>query len=48
MKRLNLKKVNGVEGKEQYCVEISNRFAGLEKLNIEVDVIRLGKPLERI
>jgi hypothetical protein len=25
----NLKKLNEVEGKEQYCVEISNRFAAL-------------------
>jgi hypothetical protein len=25
--RFNHKKLNEVEGKEQYCVEISNRFA---------------------
>jgi hypothetical protein len=30
MERLNLKKLNEVEGKEQYHVEISNRFASLE------------------
>jgi hypothetical protein len=30
MERLNLKKLNEVEGKEQYQVEISNRFAALE------------------
>jgi hypothetical protein len=29
---------NEVEGKEQYCVEISNRFAALENLDTEVDV----------
>jgi hypothetical protein len=30
MERFNLKKLNEVEGKEQYCVEISNRFTALE------------------
>jgi hypothetical protein len=30
MERFNLKKLNEVEGKEQCCVEISNRFAALE------------------
>jgi hypothetical protein len=29
MERFGLKKVNKVEGKEQYHVEISNRFAAL-------------------
>jgi hypothetical protein len=38
MKRFNLKKLNEVEGKEQFCVEISNRFAVLENLDNEVDV----------
>jgi hypothetical protein len=42
MERFNLKKLNEVEGKEQYLVEISNRFAALENL------IKHGKPLERI
>jgi flagellar motility protein MotE (MotC chaperone) len=37
MERLNLKKLNEVEGKEQYWVEISNRFAALEKLDTEVE-----------
>jgi hypothetical protein len=32
MEWFNLKKLNEVEDKEQYCVEISNRFAGLENL----------------
>jgi hypothetical protein len=32
MERFNLKKLNEVEGKEQYWVEISNRFAALENL----------------
>jgi hypothetical protein len=30
MERFNLKKLNEVEGKEQYLVEISNRLAALE------------------
>ncbi|PNF26485.1 hypothetical protein B7P43_G14322 [Cryptotermes secundus] len=38
MERFNLKKLNEVEGKEQHCVEISNRFAALENLETEVDV----------
>jgi hypothetical protein len=33
MERSILKKLNEVEGKEQYCVEISNRFAALEDLD---------------
>jgi hypothetical protein len=35
-----LKKLNKVEGKEQYCVEISNRFAAVENLDTEVDINR--------
>jgi hypothetical protein len=30
MERFNLRKLNDVEGKEQYRVEVSNRFAALE------------------
>jgi hypothetical protein len=33
MERVNLKKSNNVEGKEQNRVEISNRFAALENLD---------------
>jgi hypothetical protein len=40
MERLNLKKLNAVEDKEQYHVEISNRFAALENLCSEVDINR--------
>jgi hypothetical protein len=32
MRRFNLKKLNEVEGKEKYCVEVSNRFAAWESL----------------
>jgi uncharacterized protein YaaR (DUF327 family) len=38
MERFNLRKLNKVEGKEQYCVEVSNRFAVLEDLDAEVDI----------
>jgi hypothetical protein len=36
MERFNLKKLNEVEGKEQYPVEVSNRFAALEDLDAEM------------
>jgi hypothetical protein len=36
----NLKKLNEVEGKEKYRVEISNRFAALEELDAEVEIYR--------
>jgi hypothetical protein len=38
MERFNIKKLNEVEGKEQYRVEISNRIAALENLADEVDI----------
>jgi hypothetical protein len=38
MERFNLKKLNEVEGKEQYPVEVSNRFATLEELDAEVEI----------
>jgi hypothetical protein len=40
MERFNLKNLNEVGGKEQYHVEISNRFAALENLDAEVDITR--------
>jgi hypothetical protein len=36
MERFNLKKLNEVEGKEQYDVEVSNMFAELEDLDAEM------------
>jgi hypothetical protein len=38
MERFYLKKLNDVEGKEQFCVEVSNRFAALEYLDTEVEI----------
>jgi hypothetical protein len=35
--RLNLMKLNEVEGKEQCRVEVSNRFAALEASDAEVE-----------
>jgi hypothetical protein len=40
MKRFNLTKLNKVEGKEQYQIEISNRFAALKNLDTEVHINR--------
>jgi hypothetical protein len=34
----NLKKLNKVEGKEQYHVEVSNGFTALEDFGTEVDI----------
>jgi hypothetical protein len=40
MEKLNLTKRNEVQCKEQYCVEISNRFASVENLDDELDINR--------
>jgi hypothetical protein len=38
MERFNLKKLNEVEGKGKYRVEVSNRFAALEDLDAEAEI----------
>ena len=38
--RCNLRKLNELEVKEMYQIEITNRFAGLENLNVDEDVNR--------
>jgi hypothetical protein len=38
MERFNLKKLNEVEGKKQYHVEVSNRFAALEDMDTGVEI----------
>jgi hypothetical protein len=43
MERLNLKKLNEVEGKEQYRDKVSNRFAALEDLDAGWKLIMSGK-----
>jgi hypothetical protein len=41
--RFNLKKLNNAEGKEQFHVEVSNRFAAMEDLDTEVEIISACK-----
>jgi hypothetical protein len=48
IERFNLKKLNEVEGEEQYRIEVSNRFAAVEDLDTEVKLKVPGKRLERI
>jgi hypothetical protein len=48
MERFNLKKLNEVEGKEKYRVEVSNRFATLEDWMLRLKLILSAKRLERI
>jgi hypothetical protein len=38
MERFNLKTLNEVQDKEQYCVEVSTRFAAFEDLDTEVEI----------
>jgi hypothetical protein len=38
MERFNLKKLNDVEGKEKYRVEVSNRSSALEEIDAEVEI----------
>jgi hypothetical protein len=38
MENFNLKKLNEVEGKVQYRVEVSNRLLALEDLDTEVEI----------
>jgi hypothetical protein len=40
MEKFNLKDLNEVEGKKQYRVEVSNRFASEVKMNSAWDTIR--------
>jgi DNA repair ATPase RecN len=49
MERFNLKKLNDVEVKEEYWIEISNRYAVLDNLDDDnVDINRTGKVLQKI
>jgi hypothetical protein len=47
MERFNLKKLKEVESKEQYRVEISDKFAALKTLGTEVDINRAWKTIKR-
>jgi hypothetical protein len=48
MKRFHLKKLNKIEGKQQYQVEISNRFTALENLDNDVDINRVWDTIREI
>jgi hypothetical protein len=47
VERFDLKKLDDVEVKEKYQVEMSNRFAALESLDDSLTSIMLGKVLEK-
>jgi hypothetical protein len=47
MERFNLKKLNDVEGKEQFRVEVSNRFAALEGLDAGVEINRSWETIRK-
>jgi hypothetical protein len=44
--RFNLRKLNKREVREQYQIEISNRFAAMENLNNDEDVDRTGENIK--
>jgi hypothetical protein len=44
--RFNLRKLNEPEVREQYQIEITNRFAALENLNEDEDVHRTWKNIK--
>ena len=44
----NLRKLNELEVKKKYQIEITNRFAALENLNVDEDIIGPGKTSKRI
>jgi hypothetical protein len=48
MEGFNLKKLNEVEGKEHFHVEVSNRSAALEDMSIEVEINSASEMIERI
>jgi hypothetical protein len=47
MEMFSPKKLNEVEGKEKYYVEVSNRFATLEDLDMEVEINSAWKTIKR-
>ena len=46
--RFNLRKLRELEVKEKYQIEITNRFAALENLNVDEDVNRVWENIKRI
>ena len=43
MERFNLRKLSELQVRQQYQIEITNRFAALENLNDSQDINRAGK-----
>jgi hypothetical protein len=48
VKRFILRKLNELEGREQYQIKISNRFVVLEKLNDSEDIHRVWENIKEI
>jgi hypothetical protein len=48
MNRFNLKKLNEVEGKEQYRVDVSNRFAPSENAGADVNINSIWETMRDI
>ena len=46
--RHNLRKLNDLEVRKQYQIEISNRFAALENVNEDENINGLGRALKKI
>ena len=44
--RFNLRKINELEVKKKYQIEITNRFAALENLNVDEDVNRVWENIK--
>jgi len=46
--RFNLRKLNGLEVRKQYQIEITNRFAALENISDSEDINRAWQDIKRI
>jgi hypothetical protein len=44
--RFNLSKLNDLEVRKQYQIDITNRFAALENLNVDEDVNRVWENIK--
>ena len=44
--RFNLRKLNDLEVRKQYQIQISNRFAAMENLNVDEDINRTWKSIK--
>jgi hypothetical protein len=47
MERFNHKKLNEIQGKDKYRVEVSNRFSALEGLDTEVEINTLWETIRK-